>query len=169
MSMPYCLATASMRSRGPTRIGAISPSFAASAALRSELSSQGWATAVGVGGKALQKSSNRWYLSCLRSIIPVLLPVPALAGGLADGLAGLRPRSPSAGRAGTDVKGFADVLDHRELLGRGLGALHPLIGQQAPHQRHQLLAVLAPRQQLRQRRERLLGLVADDDLLLAAD
>ena len=47
-------ATARMRSRGPTRIGAIRPSLAASIAPSSEDASQGCATAVGVGGIDLQ-------------------------------------------------------------------------------------------------------------------
>ena len=54
MSSPYCFATASIRAFGPTRIGVISPIAAASTAPRSELSSQGCATATGVGGSALQ-------------------------------------------------------------------------------------------------------------------
>ena len=66
MSMPCSFAIASIRARGPTRIGAISPSFAASTAPRSELSSQGCATAVGVGGSALQASMRCWYFACSR-------------------------------------------------------------------------------------------------------
>ena len=65
MSMPCCAATSSIRLRGPTRIGAIRPIFAASTAPRSELSSQGCATAVGVGGSVLQTSISFWYFSWL--------------------------------------------------------------------------------------------------------
>ena len=54
MSSPCCFATASIRALGPTRIGVISPIAAASTAPLSELSSQGCATATGVGGSALQ-------------------------------------------------------------------------------------------------------------------
>ena len=36
---------------------------------------------------------------------------------------------------------FADVLDHRELLGRRLGALHSLVRKESPYQRDQFLAV----------------------------
>ena len=46
MSSLNCFATASIFAFGPTRIGLISPSFAASTAPESELSSHGWATAV---------------------------------------------------------------------------------------------------------------------------
>jgi hypothetical protein len=49
-------------------MGAIRPAFAASTAPLSELSSQGCATAVGVGGKALQRSMSRSYLSCFFSM-----------------------------------------------------------------------------------------------------
>src|SRR3954471_1685635 len=62
-------ATALMRSIGPTRIGAMRPAFAASTTPCSELSSHGCATAVGVGGKALQRSSNASYLLCFLSIV----------------------------------------------------------------------------------------------------
>ena len=58
-SIPHCLATASMRERGPTRIGEMRPRRAASRAPSSELWSQGWTTAVGVGGSDLQESSRR--------------------------------------------------------------------------------------------------------------
>ncbi len=68
MSMANSFAIASIRARGPTRIGAIRPSFAASTAPRRELSSQGCATAVGVGASALQASMRRWYFVCCRSI-----------------------------------------------------------------------------------------------------
>ncbi len=68
MSRPFSFAIASMRARGPTRIGVMRPILDASTALASELSSHGCATAVGVGGSVLQKSSSRSYFSCLRSL-----------------------------------------------------------------------------------------------------
>ena len=62
-----------------------------------------------------------------------------------------------------------DLIDHRELLGRRLRALHALVGQQSLHERDQPLAIGRVRQQFRQRRERRAGLIANDDVLLAPD
>jgi hypothetical protein len=63
MSSAAAFAAATIRSRGPTRIGAIRPAFAASTAPVSEASSHGWATAVGVGGSDCTVSIRRWYAS----------------------------------------------------------------------------------------------------------
>src|SRR5689334_6284387 len=68
MSRPDFWATSRMRAEGPTRIGAISPTRAASIAPRSEDSSQGCTTAVGVGGIALQRAISRSYFSWAASI-----------------------------------------------------------------------------------------------------
>jgi hypothetical protein len=57
--MPFALATDWMRSRGPTRNGTIRPIRAAAIAPSSDETSQGCATAVGVGGSALQVSIRR--------------------------------------------------------------------------------------------------------------
>ena len=167
MSMPCCLATASIRARGPTRIGAIRPSCAASTAPRSELSSQGCATAVGVGGSALQKSSSRWYFSCVRSIVHSLA---LRAVRLPADLRGLRRTGAATRRRGVDRQRLADVLDHRELLAStaSYAARARRRAAAAPASRSSL-AIARSRKQLRQRGERLLGLVAHDDLLLAAD
>src|SRR3990172_4503881 len=64
MSRLNCFATASIFAFGPTRIGLINPSFAASTAPESELSSHGWATAVVTGSSAFAASISRWYCSC---------------------------------------------------------------------------------------------------------
>src|SRR5262249_1185318 len=64
---------------------------------------------------------------------------------------------------------LANVLDHRELLARRLRSLHALVSEKAPHERIELLAVALVREKLGQRLQSELGLVADDDLLLAAD
>ena len=60
-----------MRARGPTRIGLRMPNFPACTAPRSELSSQGCATAQGTGGSAWARPIRRSYLSCWRSVMVV--------------------------------------------------------------------------------------------------
>ena len=59
MSSLSCFATASIFAFGPTRMGLISPSFAASTAPASELSSQGCATATVTGLTAFAASISR--------------------------------------------------------------------------------------------------------------
>src|SRR5262245_33546157 len=61
-SMPADLAVASIFSRGPTRIGTISPLSAASSAPARAVVSQGCAIAVGIGSKFLHLSSSSSYL-----------------------------------------------------------------------------------------------------------
>src|SRR5512134_820902 len=171
MSILCSRATASIRARGPTRIGAIRPIFAASTAPRSELSSHGCATAVGVGGSDLQTSSSRWYFSCLRSmhlsVAAQCSPAPAtcrrrFASCFADRCA---PRTSYR----FDVERLADVLDHRELLRRRFEVPHALVAEQHANHCHQPLAIAVPGEQLGQRCDRFLGLIADDDVLLAPD
>src|ERR1700757_4067077 len=59
-------ATWLMRCGGPTRIGRTSFSFAASIALSSETSLQGWATARLTGGACCARSTSWWNFSCRR-------------------------------------------------------------------------------------------------------
>ena len=61
MSAPHFWATSRMRAAGPTRMGVIRPTRAASIAPFSEDSSQGCATAVGVGGIDLQRAISWSY------------------------------------------------------------------------------------------------------------
>src|SRR5689334_12389640 len=58
------LATVRMRSTGPTRIGSISPSCAASMAPCSDTSSHGCAMATLIAGSAWAALISRWYFSC---------------------------------------------------------------------------------------------------------
>jgi hypothetical protein len=69
MSRPAFAAISRMRATGPTNMGAINPAFAASTAPCNELSSQGCATAVGVGGSALQRLISRWYFVWLLTMV----------------------------------------------------------------------------------------------------
>ena len=57
-------ATAAILARGPTRIGTMIPSSAASIAPRSDVSSHGWTTMVVAGGTCLARAINRSYLAC---------------------------------------------------------------------------------------------------------
>jgi hypothetical protein len=68
MSSLDCFATASIFAFGPTRIGLIRPSFAASTAPDSELSSHGWVTAVTTGDSVYAISRRRLYFSWLMRI-----------------------------------------------------------------------------------------------------
>jgi hypothetical protein len=61
-----------------------------------------------------------------------------------------------------------DVLDHRELFARWLRTLHAFVGKKPLHERDQFLPIRPIRKELRQRCERPLRLIANDDLLLAA-
>ena len=56
-------AVAAIFAAGPTRIGAMMPSSAASMAPRSEASSQGWTTTVLAGGTSLARAISRSYLA----------------------------------------------------------------------------------------------------------
>ena len=60
--MPNCAATASMRAFGPTRIGLSRPICPASTAPRSELSSQGCATAQAIGRQRLAAGDQAFVL-----------------------------------------------------------------------------------------------------------
>ena len=86
MSTLNDFATASIRARGPTRIGAIKPSLVASRMPSSELWSQGCTTAVGMGGSVLQASIRRSYFSCfalmvMPSCVPGRIVVDELVAG----------------------------------------------------------------------------------------
>ena len=81
MSILNWAATAAMRALGPTRMGRIRPSSAASTAPRNELSSHGCATAQGVAGSALQRAIRASYLSCCRSDICFTLEMSRLRAG----------------------------------------------------------------------------------------
>ena len=59
-----------------------SPSSAASTAPLSEVSSQGCATAAGVGAKSLQRSSRRSYFACFFSMLNYLCVRPESASPL---------------------------------------------------------------------------------------
>ena len=59
-------AAAAILARGPTRIGSMIPSEAASSAAPSEVASQGCATATFNRGSAFAAASSRSYFSCLR-------------------------------------------------------------------------------------------------------
>ena len=63
MSAPAFCATASILRRGPTRIGTMMPSPAASTAPSSEVSSQGCTTTVGAAGRSLVRSISCSYLA----------------------------------------------------------------------------------------------------------
>src|SRR5206468_3385410 len=134
LSISCWAATASMRRRGPTRIGEISSSRAASTAPRSELSSHGCATAVGVDGRLRQKSTRRRYLSCFlstASIIASSAPGRGRARGAAPFsacLAGTRDATTPAGR---HLEHLGEPPQHRTLLGRRLHAGEPLVGENA--------------------------------------
>ena len=143
MSMPCSFATASMRAFGPTRIGAMSPSFAASTAPRSELSSHGCATAVGV---AAAPCRNRGASGTSREAVPwrhVLCGRRALARGFAHRCL----RASCAARVSRRLAprrrrpACCRCARSSQLLVRGLRALHALVGEQPPHERHEPLAV----------------------------
>src|SRR5215471_12942207 len=67
MSILWAAAVASILARGPTRIGTMIPSSAASTGPRSELSSQGWTTTVLAAGTFLAEAIRRSYFACGRS------------------------------------------------------------------------------------------------------
>src|SRR5512134_2333798 len=159
MSMPCFCAIDSILLFGPTRIGSIRPILAASTAPCSELWSHGCATAVGVGGSDLQKSIRRWYLTCARvSMESSSCSAPGFAAARAVCFCG-RSAAP------LDGERLADMADHLELF---LGALDASVAKQPARELHQPVAVPRHLQQLGQRRQRALGLVANDDFLLAA-
>src|SRR3954468_8228050 len=145
-------ATATMRAFGPTRIGLINPSFAASTAPASEDSSQGCATAVGTGACAFARSSSRSYFSCLRS----------MASPWVLGHQRLRPAR--CRRA----EHLANAGQHGKLLIARSFGLHPGIGEQSLEQLEQPFAV-AVCGQLGQRGERLFRIAAHEHFLPAAD
>jgi hypothetical protein len=64
MSMFDFAATSRIRAAGPTRIGVMRPTREASTAPLRDDSSQGCATAVGVGGSSLQRAISWSYFSC---------------------------------------------------------------------------------------------------------
>src|SRR5262245_25109901 len=117
MSRLHCFASAAMRAFGPTRIGVISPAFAASTTAVSELSSQGCATAVRVGGRLLQRAISASYFSCLR---------PSMAS----------PSSRQA-QAGAGLQHPVDPLEHRGLLGGRLHTQEALIREQLLEERQE--------------------------------
>src|ERR1700758_929811 len=125
MSRPCCFATASIRARGPTRIGARMPMSAASTAPLSDVSSHGCATAVRAGGRPLQSASRRSYFSCLRVILEFAPSIRSLEKAACLGLGGSW-RAPAAGTALPAVREpghgavehDADALQHRQLLVR---------------------------------------------------
>src|SRR5574340_379140 len=127
MSMSNSRATASIRSRGPTRMGWMSPILAALTAPSRELWSQGWATAVGVGGRVLQKSIKRWYFSCLAGM-------GSLRSKVQSGLLDCRD-TPAGARFGGQH--LPHSLHHGALLGRGLALLHSPVLDQTIQQRQQ--------------------------------
>ena len=87
MSIPADLAVASILSRGPTRIGTISPRLAASIAPVSADSSQGCTTAVGIGFRFLHVITSlhiyrfRFADSCLH-LFSLALRTTARTAGL---------------------------------------------------------------------------------------
>src|SRR3954469_21069937 len=66
-SRPAACAAASTLCAGPTRMGRMMPASAASTAPPSELASQGWATAQGIGRIARVAAISRSYFSCRRA------------------------------------------------------------------------------------------------------
>src|SRR3954447_2608662 len=107
MFSPAFWATARMRSAGPTRIGTMMPASAASTAPRSEDSSQGCTTAVGIAGFSRVRAIRRSYLSWRRAGEPVWMFT--LAGDPASVL--FIPWSPLS-RAAVPVQDHADVAGH---------------------------------------------------------
>src|SRR5262249_37767033 len=82
--MPLALARAPMVGAGPTRIGGISPSAAASVAPSSAVSSHGYATAVGAGDIPRHRSSTRSYFplpGCVMDPAPAKPAGPPAHGG----------------------------------------------------------------------------------------
>src|SRR5262245_31822869 len=67
MLSPKRDATSWIFCRGPTRMGKIIPASKASIAPFNDVSSHGWATAVGKGETCFAAATNRSYLSCRRS------------------------------------------------------------------------------------------------------
>src|SRR6187399_857964 len=82
MSSPALAAASRIFASGPTRIGMMSLSFAASTALSSEASSQGWAIAVGTAGRLCARSTRRSNLSWTRpSVATCVSGIDALLFG----------------------------------------------------------------------------------------
>src|SRR6516162_7044769 len=146
-----------MRAAGPTRIGAISPSWAASTTPSIEIRSQGWATAVVTGGSCCAACTSRSYRSRgpLASV-SICLPHP---------LPALRRLVPAdlRGRTGEHC---LDALEPPAALFREGAARseHPT------HQRQRLIALPAiVGQQFRQCRDRPLWIQQEDQILLLDD
>src|SRR5215510_5792759 len=77
--MPAAFAVSLILVIGPTRIGVISPACAASTAPDSALSSQGWATAVGIGARPLHRSRSLSYFPVPVAWLILFTPVQLLA------------------------------------------------------------------------------------------
>ena len=100
MSRPHRAATSLMRSGGPTRIGAISPSLAPSTALSRDTWSQGCAIAVLVGGSFRAVAMSRSYFACR-----VPLGSAIRSSGITHGLPAARgPGLASLGPCGVIVR-----------------------------------------------------------------
>ena len=127
--------------------------------------------AVGVGGNVLQKSSRRWYFSCVRSM--ALRSAP-LRRALARRTCRCALRAAPARRAlcrrcsrSPAFRRCASIIASCSVEGFARCTRSSASSRRTSVTSFSRSARL--REQLRQRRERALGLVAHDDLLLAAN
>src|SRR4051812_3973003 len=141
-SMSCAFASARIFASGPNSTGAMSPMRAASIAPASELWSQGYATAVGVGGSALQNSIRRWYFSCLAFTARALHRLDA---------------DFQRGRVGLRAQDGTHALDHRRLFRGGLGVDDTLVRHDAIDEREQPRALVIG-EEVRQGLDRLVAL-----------
>src|SRR4051812_37207060 len=96
MSILWAAAVAVILPRGPTRIGTMIPSSAASIVPRNELSSHGWTTTVLAAGTFLAEAISRSYFAWGLSVTTLIWGF-AMGAFLHVGAEGLRARGRAPG------------------------------------------------------------------------